>query len=133
MPQDRLAGFLRKAVKFGAVGLSSVAVYFVILALLRPVIASVALLAAVAYVGSAVFNYIAQSRFTFDADTRDTGAMLRYGLMHGLCIVINSAGMHLSVVVWGLNFWLSQLAVTVLVAGTSFLLSYLWVYDHKRH
>lgn len=131
MLRDDLKGFLWKAVKFGAMGLSSIAVYFVILAILRPLIPSVALLAALAYVGSAVFNYLAQSRVTFGADTRDYGAVLRYMAMHGLCVFINSAGMHLLVVVWSRSFWLSQLWITALVAGTSFMVSYLWVYRQR--
>jgi putative flippase GtrA len=120
--------FLWDGIKFGLVGLSSIAVYFVILFLLQPFVDSVALLAALSYIGSAVFNYFGQSKVTFNSDVRDYGALLRYVAMHGLCIVINSTGMHFMVTVWQNNLWLSQVCLTVIIAGTSFLLSYFWVY-----
>jgi putative flippase GtrA len=120
--------FLWDGIKFGLVGLSSIAVYFVILFLLQPFVDSVALLAALSYIGSAVFNYFGQSKVTFNSDVRDYGALLRYVAMHGLCIVINSTGMHFMVTAWQNNLWLSQVCLTVIIAGTSFLLSYFWVY-----
>ena len=92
--------FLWDGIKFGLVGLSSIAIYFVILFLLQPFVDSVALLAALSYIGSAVFNYFGQSKVTFNSDVRDYGAFLRYVAMHGLCIVINSTGMHFMVTVW---------------------------------
>lgn len=123
-----LGALARMAVRFGVVGLASIAVYFAILFALRPVISAVAVLAFVAYIGSMAFNYVAQSRFTFGADARDRGAMARYVTMHLGCMAFNSGAMHLLVEVMGMGLWTAQAMVTLCVAGSSFLLSRFWVY-----
>lgn len=127
-----LAALIWTAVRFGVVGLSSIAVYFVILWALRPVITPIAVLAAVAYLGSMVYNYVVQARVTFRTSAADGGTVVRYLGMHGLCLAINSAGMYVLVERMGSGVWLSQLAVTVIVAGISFALSYLWVYPGSK-
>ncbi len=128
----RLADTLVLGVKFGLVGLVTVGVYFVFLALLQPFVPSVVILTGAAYVLSAVFNYIVQSRVTFRSKAFNGKAILRYLTMHGLCMALNSSLMHLLVDVWNRNLYLSQLAVTSVVAVTSFAVSYLWVYQDRQ-
>lgn len=118
--------------KFGLVGLSSVAVYFVLLALLRPVIPSTILLTATAYVGSAVFNFIFQSRVTFKTNDYSKSTLLKYIIMHIICMGINSSVMYLMVDITQINIWISQIFTTSIVAGVSFILSYRWVYKTSK-
>ena len=127
----RLEQLIRLAIRFAMVGLASVGVYFVFLALLRPMIADTVILTGTAYVASAVFNYLAQSLFTFRARAADAGSVGRYMVMHGLCMAINSGLMHVLVDRLGMNLWLAQIGVTGVVAATSFTLSYLWVYRRQ--
>lgn len=116
------------AAKFGAVGLSTVAVYFGILYVLHPLIQQTAILAAVCYLLSAVYNYLMQSMFTFQAGTGGLGSLLRYLAMQGSCMALNSFLMFLLVDSYGIALFVAQACVTVLIAVLSFTLSYLWVY-----
>lgn len=129
MPSEKSA--LRELVltgaKFGVVGLTTVGLYFVVLALARPLIANVVALSLFAYVVSAVFNFVAQARFTFGSTP--TGArLLRYILMHLLCMGLNAALIHTLIERMGVAFYPAQILVTFVIAGTSFILSRLWVY-----
>ena len=111
MPSEKSA--LRELVltgaKFGVVGLTTVGLYFVVLALARPFIA----------------NVVALSLF----GSTPTGARLvRYILMHLLCMGMNATLIHLLIERMGVSFYPAQILVTFAVAGTSFVLSRLWVY-----
>lgn len=113
--------------KFGLVGLTTVGLYFVVLALARPFIGNIVVLSLFAYVVSAVFNFAAQARVTFGSTP--TGARLvRYILMHLLCMVMNATLIHTLIERIGMGFYPAQILVTVIIAGTSFVLSRLWVY-----
>ena len=120
--------FLWVAVKFGLVGLGSIGVYLLALVLLRPWISNIAWLTAACYLISAVFNYVLQRGFTFRASAPRSGSWLRYIGQHAICLSLNSGLMVLLVERLGFALIPSQLVVTVIVAGTSFALSYLWVY-----
>ena len=126
-----LAELAATAAKFGGVGLATIAVYFVVLALLRPVIENVAVLSVAAYLISAVFNYIAQRRVTFGSRDAGTGAILRYLIMHGLCMGLNAGLLSLLVDGFGFGLFIAQVPVTGVVAATSFALSHLWVFPKR--
>ncbi len=113
--------------RFGVVGLTTVGLYFAVLALADPFIANVVVLSLLAYVLSAVFNFVAQARFTFGS-TPTGNRLLRYILMHLLCMAMNATLIHTLVVRMGMGFYLAQVLVTIVIAGTSFVLSRLWVY-----
>ncbi len=115
------------ATKFGMVGIASSGVYFLCLFLLRPVVTSTIALTATSYVVSAVFNFLAQSSFTFRVNASQS-SLARFVAMHGMCLVTNSALMHLAVDVLGQGLFLSQVAVSLFVAMLSFLLASLWVF-----
>mgnify|MGYP003578272526 CR=1 FL=1 len=68
--------------RFGLVGVASAAVYFVCLFLWRPFVTDTILLTAISYVVSAVFNFLAQSRFTFKVNAGQS-SLARYAAMHG--------------------------------------------------
>lgn len=122
-----LRDLLWTGTKFGVVGLTTVGLYFLVLVLTRPFIANVVVLSLFAYVVSAVFNFVAQARVTFGSTP--TGARLvRYILMHLFCMAMNATLIHTLVERIGVEFYLSQVLVTVIIAGTSFVLSRLWVY-----
>lgn len=115
------------ASKFGLVGAASAGVYFLCLFALRPLVDRTAVLTAACYVLSAIFNFAAQSRFTFGV-TAAASSLLRFAVMHGICLVANSALMHLAVDVLGQRLFLSQVAVSLVVAVLSFAISARWVY-----
>lgn len=125
---DRVTPFFWLTVRFGLVGLGSVGVYFIALFLLHPVIDNTITLTGTAYVISAIFNFILQNFFTFRAEKIHSGKVVKYILMHGLCMVINSTVMYLLVDQAGQNLYVSQAITTAIVAAVSFALSSLYVY-----
>lgn len=127
-PMARLAWL---ATKFGLVGAASAGVYFLCLFLLRPFAQTTILLTAACYVISAVFNFLAQSSFTFGVKGAQHARMLRFVTMHGVCLTLNSALMHLAVEVLGQGLFLSQIAVSVIVALVSFAMSAGWVFQRR--
>lgn len=122
-----LRDLLWTGTKFGFVGLATVGVYFVVLALARPVAPGVVALSLLAYMVSAVFNFIAQARVTFGIQPNGN-KLGRYILMHLLCMGLNSGLMYLLVERVGLGLYSAQFLVTGVIATTSFVLSRLWVY-----
>lgn len=128
---NKITAFMWLLIRFGVVGLGSIAVYFLVLYLLNGKIADTIILTGVAYVTSAVFNFVLQNYFTFKAKGVGAGRVLKYVLMHLLCMTINSGLMYVLVDVAGNNLFVSQLFVTGIVAGVSFGLSYFVVYTDK--
>ena len=114
--------------KFGLVGLGSVGVYFLVLLVLRDRIDDIVDLTAISYVASAVFNYLLQRYVTFNSSRPRAGSWFRYVCLHVLCMTLNSGLMSFLVEMQRFGLIPSQVLVTIIVAGTSFLLSYLWVY-----
>ena len=125
--RDSLRDLVWTGTKFGAVGLTTVAIYFVVLALARPFVPNIVILSLLAYVVSAVFNFAAQARVTFGAALTGT-RLRRYIQMHLLGMALNATLIYTLVEMIGLGFYPAQILVTVIVAGTSFVLSRLWVY-----
>lgn len=120
---------LRKIVKFAVVGLLSVAIYFVFLFFLEPVFSNYAVLGAVCYTLSMIFNYFAQKLFTFQQTGQHKRALSRYAAMHLLCMGINSLGLTLLVGQAAMNLYFAQLIVTGVVVAISFVLSNTWVFS----
>ena len=114
--------------RFGVVGVGSVGVYFAALYLLRPTIEDTIFLTATAYLISTVFNFLLQNFFTFRSQTVHARKLLKYGLMHALCLSLNSTTMFLLVDLAGQNLYLAQLLTTGLVTVVSFFLSSRYVY-----
>lgn len=131
-PAPGLRRLFRLGLRFGLVGAASVLVYFGVLVVLTPLIASTVVLTAVSYAASAAFNYLLQSTFTFGARAIDAGAVARYLVMHGACMTLNSLLMFGAVDLHGTGVLRAQVAVTAVVAATSFVLSCLWVYAPPR-
>ncbi|WP_157994794.1 GtrA family protein [Paracoccus tegillarcae] len=134
MPQlkmEKAAALFWLAFRFGLVGLGSVGVYFIALYLLRPLLDSTIALTAAAYVISAVFNFILQNFFTFRGGAVHSAKVVKYMLMHILCMTINSSAMYLLVDIAGQKLYLSQLITTGIVAIVSFVLSSRYVYRDR--
>jgi putative flippase GtrA len=131
-PGSKLSSLSWLIVKFSLVGAGSVLVYAGVLIALRPLIVSTVALTATSYVVSAIFNYVLQSAFTFRTQAADLRPTLRYLLMQAVCMGINSTVMYILVDGFGHHIAYAQLTTTALVAGTSFVLSYLWVYDQRK-
>ena len=113
--------------KFGLVGVASVLIYFGVLVALRPLVPNTVTLTTISYVISAGFNYVVQSTCTFRT-AAGARSMLRYVVMHAICMTVNSAMMFAVVDLYGASIIPAQVMVTTVVAGLSFVLSYLWVY-----
>ncbi|SFU12662.1 GtrA family protein [Sedimentitalea nanhaiensis] len=122
-----LRDLLWTGTKFGLVGLTTVGLYFIVLALARPFIANVVILSLFAYVASAAFNFVAQARVTFGSTPTGT-RLVRYILMHLLCMGMNATLIYTLIERMDMGFYPAQILVTVIIAGTSFVLSRLWVY-----
>jgi len=119
---------LGRIFRFALVGLSSTALYFALLWALRDVIGSVLLLTAVCYLVSMVYNFVLQSAFTFRAGAPARHAVLRFALMHGVAMGINSAAMAGLVTGLHVPMFVGQIGVTALVSILVFLASKHWVY-----
>ena len=128
-PGKTVRRLLNVAWKFGFVGVASVAVYFLVLFTLRPMIGGTVALTAISYVASAVFNFAMQSTFTFRTRATNAASAGRYVVAHGVCMAANSLMMLLAVDGVGIPLFPAQLATSAVVAGLSFLLAYSWVYQ----
>ncbi|MET0249979.1 MAG: GtrA family protein [Sphingobium sp.] len=119
---------LGRIFRFALVGLSSTAIYFVLLWGLRDAIGSVIILTAVCYLVSMVYNFVLQSAFTFRAGPPTRHAVLRFALMHCMAMGINSASMAGLVTGLHMPMFAAQVVVTALVSILVFLASKHWVY-----
>ena len=117
-----------KFAKFAMVGLCTVGCYFAIWSVAALVLRSTALIAALAYVGSAVFNYIFQRRITFRSDLAVVVSFPRYVVMHLLAMAVNAALAFLLIDVYEANFFASLLLIVALIAFFTFTISRVWVY-----
>jgi putative flippase GtrA len=132
LPSSRMPmAELWRITKFALVGGISVAVYFLIIFVMAPIISSTVVLAAVAYVGSAIFNYVLQRNFTFRARIPHALSFSRYIGMHVIALVINSGLMVLLVDVATVNLYVAILIVAGFIAVMNFLLSRFWVYANR--
>ncbi len=127
-PGPKLHRLLWLSLRFGLVGAGSILVYIAVLVALRPLFESTLVLTATSYVASAAFNYTLQSAFTFRTRVADLRSTWRYIVMHGVCMAMNSLLMFGLVDQLGYGIAHSQVATTTVVAVTSFIFSYLWVY-----
>src|SRR5258708_39366668 len=80
-----------KVVKFALVGTATAAVYFVILTFAVSIINSTWISAAIAYLGSAIFNYFSQRNLTFRTRLANSVSVRRYLIMHAVMMILNSA------------------------------------------
>ncbi len=127
-PSEGWYAFFRTVLRFGIVGIGSIGVYFIALYFLKNWIDGIIVLTTTCYIISMTFNYLLQRNFTFRSETSQQHTWARYIVMHFTCIVINAAMMFTLVETLGLPIFVAQSIVTVIVTGTSFLLSYLWIY-----
>lgn len=116
------------AFRFIIIGIASTGLYFGLLVALRPMIASTALLAAVCYGLSMIFNFLAQGLWTFRSSRLGGPQIRRYAIMQGGAMGINSLGMQTLVERFEVPLLTSQLMITSLVTACVYVLSKRWVY-----
>lgn len=114
--------------KFGLIGLSSTGLYFVLLAVFRPIISNVFFLTALCYALSMIYNYLLQGRITFQSPHITQRSIFRYILMHLGAMIFNSAAMGFLVTGMGTPLYPTQICVTVLVAIFTYSVSKHWVF-----
>lgn len=118
----------KQVLRFVLIGLCSTGLYFVLLVILEPLIPSIMLLAAVCYVISMAFNFLAQALFTFQVQGLTHQQMKRYLIMHGLALVLNSTMMSALVNTLDFQLVVAQICATGLITIITFTLSKSWVY-----
>lgn len=122
----RLGEFTR----FVKVGLVTNLVYFSILALLRFAWnGSLWLDAALAYLASAVVNYVLHYRFTFKSSSRHDVAIAKYLVVQAGGMILNSAILHALVVGSGMHYVLGQGAAIFVVTGFTYFVNRCWVFS----
>lgn len=114
--------------RFAFVGVASAGVYFALLWALSPIVHRAAALAAICYVGSMGFNFLAQNFFTFGRQSVTGVSLGKYLTMHAGLIAINSGLMGLLVDRMSFNLYLAQAMTTGIVMVISFAVSKMWVY-----
>jgi putative flippase GtrA len=118
-----------RVIRFIIIGILSTGFYFGLLYFLRPVIFSTAVLAAVCYLTSMVFNFAAQGLWTFGVTKLTRQNLQRYFLVQGAALIINSIAMAFLVDYLALSLYMSQVGVTTLVTCGIFQLMRNWVYS----
>lgn len=124
--------YLRQLVRFAGAGLMSAVGHFGLLILLvqgfgiEPVPAS----AAGALLG-ALINYVVNYRFTFRSAKKHREALFKFAAVAIIGLVLNTFFMWLFVVLWGIQYVLSQLLTTGLVFVWSFTASRYWTFRVK--
>jgi putative flippase GtrA len=115
--------------RFVLVGLVTNAVYLAVLALCQYVLGTVLWLgAALAYVVSAVFNYMAHRQFTFRSGAGHLDALPRYAAVQGVGLAINSGMLAVLVTRLGWNFALVQVLALIAVTTWSYVAQRIWVF-----
>lgn len=124
--------------RFVVVGLVTNAVYLAVLALCQYTLGTMLWLgAALAYVASAVFNYMAHRRFTFRSGAGHLEALPRYTAVQGVGLAINSVMLAILVTRLGWSFALVQVLALIAVTAWSYAAQRLWVFappgGQRRH
>jgi putative flippase GtrA len=118
-----------RIVKFILVGLSSTVIHFVVLSILylgfnvHIVPATV-----LAFVASLAFSYLLNRSFTFASNVRHHVGLPRYLAVTLLGMFWNVAIMYSFVELFALNYYLSFLVMSVVVALNNYLLTRSWVF-----
>lgn len=118
----------RRAIRFILVGASSTTLYFLLLWGLRGAIPSTAILTAVCYGASMVYNFLAQGLWTFRTNGLSHRHLGRYSVMQGCALIANSAAMTGLVDLAGMPLFASQIVVTISITAVVYVLSKVWVY-----
>ncbi len=119
---------LARTLRFGLIGIASTGFYFLLLIILRPLIPSTMLLAAICYAIAMAFNFLAQGLFTFQT-TKLTGKQLgRYIVVQGTALIVNSVALAGAVDRMGFALIPSQLVITAVVTVCVYVVSKRWVF-----
>lgn len=119
--------------RFVLVGLVTNAVYLAALAVCQYALGTVLWLgAALAYVASAVFNYMAHRQFTFRSGAGHIDALPRYAAVQGVGLAINSGLLAVLVTRFQWNFALVQVLALIAVTAWSYVAQRVWVFAAPR-
>jgi putative flippase GtrA len=124
--------------RFVLVGLVTNAVYLAALAVCQFALGTMLWMgAALAYVASAVFNYMAHRRFTFRSGAGHLDALPRYAAVQGVGLAINSVMLAVLVTRLGWHFALVQVLSLIAVTAWSYAAQRIWVFAppgaQRRH
>lgn len=128
-------GRLWQFVRFVHVGLLTNLVYFGVLALLHFLWGGQLWLnAALAYLLSAVVNYVLHYQFTFKSSSSHDIAIMKYVVVQSIGLTMNSMILHLVVAKAGVHYVLGQAVAIIFVTGFTFLINRNWVFSTEpRH
>lgn len=119
----------KQMIRFLFIGVTSTSLYFFLLLIFQPFVSSIIFLTAICYTISMAFNFMAQALFTFQVQNLSPGKFLRYIIMHGCALLLNSIAMTILVNNLGLQILVSQVFVTGFITIMTFALSKSWVYN----
>lgn len=124
---------LRQFIRFAGVGgIATILMYLLLIVLVEwlavaPVPASV-----LAYILSAIFNYIANYRFTFDSTVPHQKALPRFMLIATAGLALNTLIMFLLTDILPVHYLLAQVVATGVVLIWNFVANRRWTYTaHK--
>jgi putative flippase GtrA len=117
------------AVRYAVVGVLGTAIHFGFLAALVELGGVDAVVASGAgFIAALIASYVLNHRWTFRSVRDHRTAFLRYAMVCGLGITVNSLIMHVSVHIFGLWYILGQTLVVVVVPPLNFVLSRAWAF-----
>ena len=121
-----------QAVRFIAVGVVSNLVYFGVLAVCQYLVGTALWVgAALAYLLSAVFNYLAHRSFTFRSGAGHLVALPRYCVVQGTALALNSGALEVLVSRGGYSYvWVQVLALAIVTAWT-YAAQRAWVFSSR--
>ena len=118
--------------RFASVGLATNAIYFAALAVCQLALHTPLWLgAALAYGLSAVFNYLAQRRYTFQSDAAHSAALPKYIVVQGVALALNSLILEVLVTRIGLHYLLAQGLALVATTAWSYVAQRAWVFSRS--
>lgn len=115
--------------RFAMIGVTSTGLYFALLIIFESLFSSIILLTALCYGVSMSYNFLAQAIFTFQVEHLSSQQLIRYIVMHGIILFVNSTSMSILVTTLGMQLVIAQILVTGFVTILTFALSKSWVYE----
>jgi len=89
----------------------------------------------VSYILAVIASYYFNSKFVFDeakGESRETIKKIKYYLMRGISVLVDSGLLVFLHEVFGLNLMLSKIIDSIIIIGTTYVLSKLWIFKDCR-
>jgi putative flippase GtrA len=117
--------------KYGIVGLVGTFIHFAVLILLvelfsfQPVLSS-----ALGFIIVVVASYYLNKKWTFKSNERTFPEFMRYLITSVSGLIMNIAIMYLAIDIIGLDYFIGQLLVTIVIPITNYFLNHYWTFKN---